>query len=391
VIESLKRRTGEQPATRALAALSWVVDRERPEALPGDATLSADDLKQLPAPLMAVPAMVDAIKAIQAGDAAKASTAIDSAIARSDTPSLSVTLGFLAIEIGDELLARKAALRALSFSALYPRARILAARVALLGGRLEEAQKAVEELEPSSPDVAVVRAAVAYEALEPGDLDAALSALGDAAGDPALTALRVAANILRGSAYPKPDELVGMAHPSVPWGELVATDAALDLGDLPGAERSLSLRAVADQRPVHALRVARLRRLQGKVDEALKASDKALEGNMTPALLIERSYELLAADRGAEARAFVGKYPSVLGPLTSWLQAVIEAGSKQEAQAKARVAKLELPPDATPVALRVIVARALVATGDKRAKPYVDALTKQAPKHPELAALGEQK
>ena len=37
----------------------------------------------------------------------------------------------LAIEAGDEQLARKAALRALQFAAVYPRARTLAARVAL--------------------------------------------------------------------------------------------------------------------------------------------------------------------------------------------------------------------------------------------------------------------
>jgi tetratricopeptide (TPR) repeat protein len=391
VIDSLKRRTGEQPATRGLAALAWAVDRDRPETVPPEAALQPSDIKELPAPLSAVPAMVDAVRAIQAGDVAKASVAIDSAIDRSDTPSLAVTLGFFAIEIGDERLARKAALRALAFSALYPRARILAARVALLGGRLEEAQKAVEELEPTSPDVAVVRAAVAYEALEPGDLDGALGALGAAADDPALTALRVAADIQRGTAYPKAEDLVGMAHPSVPWGELVATDAALDLGDLPSAERSLSLRPTGEQRAVHALRVARLRRLQGKLDQALEASAKALEGNVTPSLLLERSYELIAADRAADARAFVAKYPSVLGPLTSWLQAIIEVAAKQDAQAQARVAKLELPPEATPLALRVMVAKALVATADKRAKPYLDALAERSAKYPELAALAAPK
>src|SRR6185503_6105946 len=132
------------------------------------------------------------------------------AIAMSETPSLAVTPGFLAIDIGHEQLARKAALRALSFAALYPRARILAAGVALLGGRLDEAQKAVEELEPSSADVAVVRASVA--------------------------------------------------------------DAALETGNLPAAERILGARAVENLRPVHALRLARLRRYQGKSAEALAAS-----------------------------------------------------------------------------------------------------------------------
>ncbi len=387
VIDSLRRRGGDQPATRALSALAWVVDRERPEQPPAEAQLGADDLKQLPAPLLAVPPMVEAVRAIQSGSAAAAAKAIDAAITLSDTPTLAVTSGFLAIEIGDELLARKAALRALSFAALYPRARILAARVALLGGRLDEAQKAVEELEPSSADVAVVRAAVAYEALEPGDLEGAIAALGDHAADAALAALRAGAGVLRWTAYPNAEELSAMARPSVPWGEIVAADAALDTGNLALAEQVLGTRSNEQQRPVHALRTARLRRYQCKHDEALAASAKALEANMTPALLIERSYDLLTADKAGDARNFVAKYPSVLGPLTAWLQAVVDVAAKQEAQAKARVAKLELPPDATPLSLKLIVARALSLTGDKRGTPYVKALAAQAEKHPELSAL----
>ncbi len=391
VIDSLRRRGGDQPATRALSALAWVVDHERPEQLPAEAQLGPEDLKQLPAPLLAVPPMVEAVKAIRAGDAAAAAKAIDGAITLSDTPTLATTTGFLAIEIGDEQLARKAALRALSFAALYPRARILAARVALLGGRLDEAQKAVEELEPSSPDVAVVHAAVAYEALEPGDLDGAIAALGEHASDPALLALHAGAGLLRGTAYPNADELVAMARPAVPWGELVAADAALDTGNLELAERIVGARSSDNQRPVHALRAARLKRYQGKHDEALAASGKALAASMTPALLIERTYELVAAEKAADARNLLAKYPSVLGPLTGWLQAVVEVSAKQEAQAKARVAKLELPPDAAPLALKLIVARALVATGDKRGTPYVKALSAQAPKHPELSALQSEK
>jgi tetratricopeptide (TPR) repeat protein len=368
-----------------------VVERGRPERPPAEAELSADDIRQLPAPLLAVPPMVDAIRAMRSGDEAAAARAIDSAIALSETPSLAVTPGFLAIDIGQEQLARKAALRALSFAALYPRARILAARVALLGGRLDEAQKAVEELEPSSADVAVVRAALAYEALEPGDLDSALAALGDKASDPAFTALRAASSVLKGGHYPKPDELVAMANSQVPWGELVAVDAALETGNLTTAERILGARTVENSRPVHALRLARLRRYQGKTEEALAASSRALEANMTPPLLIERTYELLDADKVAEARTFVAKHPSVLGPMTAWLQALIEVSAKQETQAKARVAKLELPPEAAPLRLRLLAARALDLTGDKRASPYIKELRTAAPRNPELAALETKK
>jgi tetratricopeptide (TPR) repeat protein len=387
VVDSLKSRAGDQPTTRALAALSWVVDPERPESLPDEARLSPEDRKQLPAPLAAVPEMVAAVEAMQKGDHASAAKSLDTAIGLADTPSLAVRLGFLSIDMGDEQLARKAALRALAFSALYPRARILAARVALLGGRLEEAQKAVEQLEPNAPDVAVVRAAVAYESLEPADLESAVSALGDAANDPAFAALRVAAGVLRGTKFPKPDALKSLAEPSVPWGELVALDAALDTGNLMLAEELLGARASEEQRPVHLLRLARLLRYRGKAEEALAASEKALEANMTVGLLLERTYGLLAADKPAEARTVVAKYPSVLGPMTAWLQALIDVAEKHEAQAVARIAKLDLPPDAAPLAIKIMVDRALVAAGDKRAKPYHKALLKQFPKQPDLKGL----
>jgi tetratricopeptide (TPR) repeat protein len=387
VVDSLRSRVGDQPTTRALAALSWVVDHERPTELPAEARLQPDDAKQLPAPLAAVPAMVAAVEAMQKGDLEGAGKSIGSAIELADTPSLAVRLGFLAIDTGDEQLARKAALRALAFSALYPRARILAARVALLGGRLEEAQKAVEQLEPSSPDVAVVRAAVAYESLEPADVESAVSALGEAANDPAFEGLRVAAGVLRGTKYPKADAQKSMAEPQVPWGELVAVDAALDTGNLDRAAELLGARAAEEQRPVHLLRLARLMRYRGKAAEALAASEKALEANMTVGLLLERTYDLLAAEKAADARTFVAKYPSTLGPMTAWLQALIDVAEKHEAQATARIAKLDLPPDAAPLALKIMVARALVAAGDKRAKPYHKALAKAYPQQPDLKAL----
>jgi hypothetical protein len=48
--------------------------------------------------------------------------------------------------------------------------------------------------------------------------------------------------------------------------------------------------------------------------------------------------------------------------------------------------KLELPPDESPIAVRVLVARALVVAKDKRAKAYVTALAKKLPKNPDVLA-----
>jgi len=385
VLDALRAKLGSAPITRALSALAWVVDSERPESLPEDAKLEPGDAEKLPAPLSGVPAMVEAVQAMHAGDLLKVSRAIDSAVTGAMTPSLATGLGFLAIEAGDEQLARKAALRALQFAAVYPRARTLAARVALLGGRLDEAQKAIEELDPSAPDVAVVRGVVAYEALEPADLEGALRSLGEAAHTrQAYTALAAGPGVLTGSAYPSPAKLEAMATPATPWGELVAADAALDVGDLALAAKILNRRQGDAVRPVHHLRLARLYRYQKKTDEALKAAAAAREGTTTSSVLIESLYGFLKKDDAAGGRHLVAKHPTVLGPLTAWLGVLVDVASKQKAQAAARTAKLDLPPAETPLTLRILVARALVAAEDKRARPYLLALSKQVPKHPDV-------
>jgi hypothetical protein len=388
VLDSVKNKLGDHPSARALRALAWVVDPERGAEPPPDARLAPDDAAKLPAPLAVVPPMVEAARAVHGGERDKLAQSLDKAIGLADTPSLAAGLGFLAIEAGDETLARKAALRAVGFAALYPRARTLAARVALLGGRIDEAQKAIEQLEPTSADVAVVRAVAAYESLEPGDVDAALKVLGDGASAHAFSALALGSGILLGTKYPAPAERDALRDPSVPWGELVAIDAALDQGDLAAAEAILGARKGDALRPVHLLRLAKLRRYQGKPTEAAEASARALEGNVTAPVLIERTFDLVAADDLTGARTMIAKYPALLGPLGGWLTTYVEGSGKEKsdkAQAASRAAKLDLPPDGSALALRVLALRALVVSGDKRAKDYLRTLAQRAAKHPDVA------
>jgi hypothetical protein len=105
---------------------------------------------------------------------------------------------------------------------------------------------------------------------------------------------------------------------------------------------------------------------------------------MTMGLFIERAYALIGNDDVKGARDLVAKYPTLLGPMTGWVSALIDAKADQKAQAAARVAKLDPAGPEAPLVLRVLMARALAASGDKRAKPYVLALSRQAPKHPDL-------
>jgi hypothetical protein len=138
---------------------------------------------------------------------------------------------------------------------------------------------------------------------------------------------------------------------------------------------------------VHLLRLARLRRYQGKAAEAVAASASALEGNVTAPLLVERTYDLVAAEDLQTARTLIAKYPAVLGPLSGWLTAFVDAHAKdknEQAQAVARVAKLDVPPDASPLAIKTLALRALIVTGDKRGKPYLGGIARRAGKHPEV-------
>jgi tetratricopeptide (TPR) repeat protein len=387
VIESLKQKLGEHPYVRALRALAWVVESDRGVDVPVDARLTPEDVPKLPAPLAAVPHMSDAARAVKAGEHDKLAASLDAAIRIADSPALAAGLGFLAIEAGDETLARKAALKAVSFAAMYPRARTLAARVALLGGRVDEAEKAVEQLDPTSVDVAVVRAVAAYESLEPADVDAALKVLADARGDRTFSALTAGSGILLGSRYPMKEELGALKDPSIPWGELVVIDSMLEQGDLAGAAELLGKRQGEALRPVHLLRLARLLRYQGKAEEAVDASNRALAGSVTAPLLVERCYDLVAAGDLKGARTLLARYPVVLGTLSGWLAAFIDAhetDKSAQAQAAARAAKLDLPLDASPLAVRLLALRALVVTADKRAKPYLRVFSRKHAKHPEL-------
>lgn len=392
VVASLTQKIGDVPTTRALKALLWAVTPERPKEVPTDAQVHVADVEQLPAPLRFVPHVIEALQAIEAGEVERASKAIAKGVPSAQSPASASWLGFLAIQAGDEQMARKAALRALEQAAVYPRARVLAARVALLGGRLDEAKKAVEQLEPGAPEVAVVRAVVAYETLDTTELEGAVGAFGEASQSRAeLAGLLAAPGVLGATRYPDAASMEAMGRPQVPWGELVAVDAALDTGNLKLAEQLVKRWEEGAARPVYSLRVARLRRYQGKAEDAVTASTHALDqGTTTARVLIERVYDLLANEQVAGARQLLARYPTLLGPMTGWLSALVDAAADRKADAAVKVAQLDLPPDAAPVLLKTLVARALSAAGDKRARPYLGTLARRLGRHPDFVLAARE-
>ena len=222
----------------ALVALAWARDLGRSDQPPPEADEVVTRAAELPVTLAAVPDAITAIRAIDKRAPDEAKAAIPKALALADGPGIATWIGTIALATGDEALARKAALAAVGFSAVYPPARILAARVALLGARLDEALKATEDLDPSSPDVAVVRSASSYERLDGDGLRRALDALSsDAKKLPFLTALVMSPDVLDGRAQVSSPKLLLMADDDAPWSDLIAMDLALDVGDLATADK----------------------------------------------------------------------------------------------------------------------------------------------------------
>jgi predicted Zn-dependent protease len=355
----------------ALIALAWARDYTRETTPPPEVAETVAKAEQLPLGLRFVPHALAATEAIDKRDQATAKAAIQKGLSVVDSPGVATWLGLLAIETGDEGLARQAALAAVAFSVVYPPGRVLAARVALLGARLDEALKATEELEAASADVAVVRAAVAYERVDANALGGALEAVPvEARKQPFLAALILAQDALGGHSELAGEELVEAAGDPAPWSDLVAMDIALDQGDLESARKIADGWKGTEERPLRAVRLARLARYEEKLDDADRLSLAALQGGtVTPRVLGERVLTLVARGKGAEVGPLLAKYPLVLGPLAAWLGAYAKASDGKVDDARAKVAQLDPPPTQAPVPVRTIATVALGAMRDRRRGP----------------------
>jgi hypothetical protein len=265
---------------------------------------------------------------------------------------------------------------------------VLAARVALLGGRFDQALKATEELDPASPDVAVVRAASAYERLDADGLGRALDALSPEAKKlPFMTALVLAPEVLSGrAAQASGPKILEMSTDEAPWSDLVAMDLALDLGELEVAEKIAATWKGSEDKPLRAMRLSRLARYGNKIDLADTLSKTAIDsGTVTPRTLEERVFVLIAKNKPQEASPLLAKYPLVLGPSATWLSAYALASSNKVGEAQAKTASLDPPPPGAPLPARVITAVALASMKDKhRAVDYVKSLLSTGIQDPDL-------
>jgi predicted negative regulator of RcsB-dependent stress response len=389
--QALRKTMPDRAEPIALVALAWGRDPNR-ESVPAPPEVDevAKRAEELPSGLKFVPSAIAALRAFDKKNAEEARAGIIRGLAVAESPGAAVWLGTIALPLGDEALARKGALAALQLSAVYEPARALAARVALLGGRLDEALKATEDLDPSSPDVAVVRAAAAYERVDADGVMRALDALPpDARKLPFLAALVQAPETLSGKLQLDATKLAALGADDAPWSDLLAMDIALDEGDLASADKlAAAWGKGAESNPLRALRLARLARYEGKLDAADTLSVTALEhGTVTPRVLWERVYVLVARSHGNEVGPLLSHFPLVLGPLASWLSAYAAAAGGNIEGAKGRTASLDPPPAAAALETRVVAAVALGAMKDKRrGADYVKEVLAVSGQHPDLVA-----
>jgi tetratricopeptide (TPR) repeat protein len=386
--KQFRAKYADRPEGAALLALAWGRDPARGEQAPPEVAEVIAHSDDLPLPLAAVPHALAAIAAIDKHGDARGE--ITKGLAVADGPGVASWMGSIALDARDEGLVQKAALLAVGFSAVYPPARVLAARVALLGGRFDQALKATEDMDPSMPDVVVVRAATAYERIDANALTLALDALNpDAKKLPFMNALVLAPDVLGGRAgQASGPKVLEMSDDEAPWSDLVAMDLALDLGELDIADKIGASWKGSEDKPLRALRLSRLARYQNKIDIADALSKTALDsGTVTPRTLVERVFVLVAKNKPQEVTALLARYPLVLGPSATWLGAYALASMNKISEAQGKISSLDPPPAAAALPARVIAAVALAAAKDrKRAVEYVKALLSTGIQDPDLVA-----
>lgn len=391
IAKGLRATVPDRAEAVALVALVWGRDPMREVGpVPPEVDAIAHRIDDLPAGLKFVPHAVSALRLLDRRAVDDARSEISNGLAVCEGPGSAVWLGTIALRMSDEALARKAAVLALQFSAVYEPARALAAQVALVGGRLDEALKATEELEPADPDVALVRAAAAYERLDPDGVTGALGALAvDARRLPTFVALAKASAVLSGRSNMDPAALTALAADGAPWSDLVAMDAALDSGDLAAADKIATFWGKgSESRPLRAIRLARLARYEGRLDASDALSQLALDhGTVTPRVLWERAFELVARGRQTDVAPLLARFPLVLGPVASWLNAYANAANGGVDAARGKTSLLDPPPETAPFDARVVASAAFGAMKDRRrGTDYVKDVLSTGSEHPDVVA-----
>jgi tetratricopeptide (TPR) repeat protein len=389
-IGRIRAELGPRPESSALLGLLWAFDAERAERFPSEAELVARDT--LPAPLDSAVKLTNARRALVEGKLDAAREHVRSALAVADSPFMLGPLGFLGLEAQSDALATDAAARLQQLDLDDTTATVLRARASLMSGRIEQAREAIAKVKDNKKSVsarvqvALVRAIAAYELLDAVALAQVLGQLD--ATDAALsvwTAVADAPRALSGKELPPVSDLGQIQRSSAVWGDVIAVDIALAYGDVSEATAIIDKWIELDDRPLHLLRVARLRRYEQKYVQAKELCELAASSiPVTPAVVIERTLALFSLDKPRMARRWINNNKQVPDSIRSWLLALITAQESGRGLASLIVRKLALPDDNAPLALRLVAARVLALTRDARAGEFVGELAQSIPNNPDV-------
>ncbi len=376
--------------SRALNALSWVVDSGRARELPDTARLEPAERESLPPVLGQVPALVKLVRAMLEEDE-DLKGLLSSAIRNADGPALLVQLAGFAASVNEGDLVDDAIERVQEFAKGYAPAKALAARMQLSKGDFGAARQTAKA---AGLDTSGIDAVEAYELQDSKNLHKAMEAMPPAEKKkPEYAAIRAAEGVLTGSDYPSSSELEAFMKGNGLWADLVAADAALDQGDLGLARTIIKGWPENDRTPLHQIRVARYERYKGRSRDAVHLSKKALDQASTSnRALIEYLLALLADDRLSEAIKLYDDelYKDMLKPHDRWVTALLVGKDKGWMAANVMTSYLQPPTDAEPLSLQLLAVRSMSVAGDPRAGVYLKRMEKLVPENPDyLTAKSE--
>lgn len=375
-VQELFQTTPGRAETRTLDALASYLDPTRENA--GQVPLDLPPPEELPVTLRGI---ARALSATFASDRSARAAAFAMAVTETDAPASAVFCGTLALRFGEIGVARDAATRAVETAPTYAPAHVLAARVALLEGRAEEAQRQLTGLD--GPAVSAVRALVAYETADTQRLAelAGLIRNPEAIGYAIVSA---AQERTRGERALSVEQIEALAVRRDVWGPIIAMDGALDRGDLKLAERLLGAHADIFATPLGAQRRGRLLRYEGKLDEARKVLAGA---PLVRPALIERAF--LDAEVPAERARALTSLGERYEPERKWVEAYLN-GRTSPAKAAPILGKLKVPAENEPFSLRLTAALAMSTARDLRGADLVRGLIASHRQNPDVirAAVG---
>jgi tetratricopeptide (TPR) repeat protein len=381
---AMRRLRPNGPELKALSGLAWALDPARSSKLPDSALLDQKEANTLPRTLRAVHLFVESVRALSAGQIDQARIRIDAALDASESPCLSTRLGILAVTTRDEGRATKIAER-LEQSDHLRQATSVRALQALSQGRFKHAQRLAAEL-GDGPEVVFVHAMIAYETWNLPAFEAALRQLKTADKDRReFAALAAAAGLMTRATDPNDKQLSRVAHSDIPWGELLAVDALLNGNQLEAAAKLVDRWPNEELRAPELSRVARLLRYQGRTQDALRATERALRfGEPTASLVIERVYSMLELDKRGQAHALLAQHGRVIPRgVSPWVGLLVDsygAGGND-----ALIQEMSPPRDSEPLNVRILATRVLAKSKDPRAARQLAGLKLLAPEHPDVA------